>query len=145
MKKNINGIIIFIIIIIFLVVKKELQMATPCKVLRKHHQELCRLLNTCPETRDSYVVSLYSSEMIDMATKNEVLRTKSRLGPDTLLDHLMLKVEDKPQRLDTILEIMMEQETMSDIVEKMKRELESAKPVSAWRTVQMVPVSAGCT
>ena len=117
-------------------------MAAPCKVLRKHHQELCRLFNTCPETLDSYVVSLYSSEMIDMDTKREVLRTKGLLGSDTLLDHLMMKVEAKPQRLGTILEIMMDQEMMRDIAEKMKEGLRCIVNLPSPWTVAMVPISA---
>ncbi len=78
-----------------------------------------------------------------MTIKNEVLLIKGYQGADTLLDRLMLKVEAKPQRFDTIVEIMMEQETMRDIVERMKKDLNSVKPVSPW-TVQMVPVSADC-
>ncbi len=114
-----------------------------CEVLRDYHGELCQLLDASSETLSSFVVNLYAKRMIDMANKHEVLRTKGYQGADTLLDHLMLKVEAKPERFDKILEILMKQGATKDIAEKMKRELESAKPVSAWR-VQMVPVSADC-
>ncbi len=119
-------------------------MAACCEVLRDNYGDLCQLLDTSSETLISFVVNLYAKRMIDMTIKLEVLRTKGYLGADTLLNHLRLMIEAKPKRFDTILEIMMKQEAAKDIAEKMKRELESAKPVSAWRTVQMVPVSADC-
>ena len=114
------------------------------EVLRDYHGELCELLDASSETLNSFAGKLYSKKMIGKDIKREVIRTKGYLGADTLLDHLMLKVEDKPQRFDTILEIMMKQETMRDIAERMKMDLNNVKPVSTQWTVQMAPVSADC-
>ena len=116
---------------------------TACEVLRDYYGELCELVAASSETLNSCVINLYSERMVDMTTKNVVIETKGYGGANIILDHLMMKVKAKPQRFHTILEIMMKEEALRDIAEKMKEGFEGAKPVSAW-TVPMVPISANC-
>ena len=115
-----------------------------CEVLRDNYAELCDLLDASPETLNRLAVKMFSKNMIDMAIKNEVLRIKGFQGADTLLKHLMMKVEAKPERFNTILEIMIKHETTKDITEKMKKELQRVNPLSPWTSVQMIPVSTDC-
>lgn len=91
-------------------------------VFRKHHHELCTILDTSPTTLISFTGKLYSEKLVDVATKNEVLRTKGYQGANTLLDHLALKLEydNSSRRYKVILELMLQEEVLQDLGEKMK-------------------------
>lgn len=104
-------------------------------VFRNHHHELCTILDTSISTLTSFTGKLYSKKLVDRKTKREVIRTKGYEGADTLLDHLTLKLEsdNSNKRYKLILELILQEEVLKDVGEKMKLPVTSASSNSIQR------------
>ena len=94
----------------------------PSDILRHHHNQICNVLATAEETMTSFVIMLHGKHVITISTKNDVCQTKGLDGPNTLLDILETKVDESPEHLDTILEIMKELEDLHDTLESIQKE-----------------------
>ena len=91
-------------------------MAKPSDPLRRRHSHLCEVLDISETTFRSLVARLYSIGMIDTLTKTSILRKPGHEGADKLMDLLEMKVDAKPERLHTILDIMMQEEALRDVI-----------------------------
>ena len=94
----------------------------PGDILRHHHNQICNVLATAEETMTSFVIMLYGKHVITITTKNDVCLRKGLDGPNALLDILETKVDENPEHLDTILEIMKELENLHDTLESIQKE-----------------------
>ena len=92
------------------------------KVLRLHHAELCRLLNTSESTLLSLTVELYAKEIIDVNIQIDVLKKGGFAGANILLTHVQMKIEQSPEHLDTVQKAMENEQFLDEIVKKMKKE-----------------------
>ena len=90
-------------------------------VLVSHHDEMWKILNVSKITLLSLAVKLYAKRIIDIHTKSLVTTKGGYEEANTLLDHIKLKVDSKPEILPTVFEAMREHETLKDIVEKMEK------------------------
>ena len=90
------------------------------KILRRYHHKLCEILDSSEPTFRSLTTNLFSEEIIDAKTKHYLLQ-KVVLGADELLDHVEKKVAAKPERMDVVLQIMDEEESLQDIVEEIRK------------------------
>ena len=87
-------------------------------ILRYHFDELCKVLATSNTTMTTLAGKLYAKGIIDMPTKNEILATKGLEGANLLLDLVMIKIDQRPERLEAVLLIMEELECLQDILTK---------------------------
>ena len=94
----------------------------PSDILRHHHNQICNVLATAEETMTSFVIMLYGKHVITITTKIDVCQRKGLDGPNTLLDILETKVDENPEHLDTILEIMNELEDLHNALESIQKE-----------------------
>lgn len=100
------------------------RMAKPSDVLRRRHSKVCEVLDVSETTFRSLVGKLFSAGTIDMTTKATVLRKLGHEGADKLMDILEMKVEARPDRLQSILEIMVQEESLRDIFVDVVKETE---------------------
>ena len=90
-------------------------------VLRNHYGQICNVLASANATLISLAGKLYEKCIIDMYTKNEVLRRKGLEGANALVDLVMMKIDLRPERLDLVLQIMKELEDLQDILEMIRK------------------------
>ena len=88
-------------------------------VIRDHYSSLCTVLSTSKETLDSLVVKLYSERLISMQTKTSVMQEGGQKGANSLLDHIVLKMQLNPANILRIIEVMNSIELVSDVVQQM--------------------------
>ena len=96
-------------------------MAKEVRVLVTHHNLICNVLSVSETTLISLTGKLFSKHIVDRHTKNLVVSTGGYRGAEILLNHVEVRVKNKPQILHTILTAMQEQEALKDIVEQMKK------------------------
>ena len=89
-------------------------------VLRKYHGDICSVLNVSKESLQSFAQKLFGEEIINKETKISVIRTGGTEGADELLNHIELKVEQNPDYLHVVLELMENDEYLRDIVKKIR-------------------------
>ena len=94
-------------------------------VLRDYHSEICSTLNVCADTLQSFALKLFAQKIIDRSTKLSVERKGGQSGASVLLDHVELKVEQKPKLLNVVLEIMESEENLCYIAKEIKGESDS--------------------
>ena len=90
-------------------------------ILRNHYGQMCNVLASANATLISLAGKLYEKCIIDMHTKNEVLRRKGLEGANALVDLVMMKIDLRPERLDLVLQIMEELEDLQDILEMIRK------------------------
>ena len=90
-------------------------------ILRNHYGQMCNVLASTNATLISLAGKLYEKCIIDMYTKNEVLRRKGLEGANALVDLVMMKIDLRPERLDLVLQIMKELEDLQDILEMIRK------------------------
>ena len=82
-------------------------------------------MNISPETLKSFTGKLFAKKIIDQQTRLSVDRTGGQDGASTLLDHVGMKVEQKPKLLNVVLEVMESEENLRYIVKEIKGESDS--------------------
>lgn len=85
------------------------------EVLRKRHSRVCEALDASDITLRTVVGKFYSIDMIDSTTKAAILRKMGHEGADMLMDLLEMKVDSRPERLQPIIEIMVQEEPLRDV------------------------------
>ena len=91
-------------------------------VLREYHGEISDVLNVSKDSLLSFTQKLFAVKIIDRDTKISVTRTGGKEGAGILLDHIEMKVEQNPDCLHLVLEIMENDEYLRHIVKKIKGE-----------------------
>ena len=91
-------------------------------MLREYHGEICDVLNVSKDSLLSFTQKLFAVNIIDRDTKISVTRTGGKEGASILLDHIEMKVEQNPDCLHVVLEIMENNEYLRHIVKKIKGE-----------------------
>ena len=95
-------------------------------MLREYHGEICDVLNVSKDSLLSFTQKLFAVNIINRDTKISVTRTGGKEGADILLDHIEMKIEQKieqnPDCLHVVLEIMENDEYLRHIVKKIKGE-----------------------
>ena len=96
------------------------------EVIRCHHGEVCRILDTVEGSLILVAGRLYEKCIIDMKTKNEVFRQKGYEGANTMMDYVLMKIEHNPQLFQLAVDVLGELDILEAVVKKMKRiDLES--------------------
>ena len=68
--------------------------------------------------------------IIDMKTKNEVFRQKGYEGANTMMDYVLMKIEQNPQLFQLVVDVLGELDILEAVVKEMKRkDLESCNDV----------------
>ena len=98
-------------------------------VLRKYHGEICDVLNVSKDSLLSFTQKLFAMNIIDRDTKISVTRTGGKEGVGILLDHIEMKVEQNPDYLLVVLELMENDEYLCHIVKNIKGEYEGEEIV----------------
>ena len=98
-------------------------------VLREYHGEICDVLNVSKDSLLSFTQKLFAVNIINRDTKISVTRIEGEEGADTLLDHIEIKVEQNPDCLQVVLELMENDEYLRHIVKKIKDEYEGEEIV----------------
>ncbi len=89
-------------------------------VLRARYDKLYNVIAASPQTRESLANKFYQMHFIDLHVKVEVTSNSSGLvGARTLLDHLVLKVEQCSDYLPSVISIMGSETSLSDITGEM--------------------------
>ena len=91
-------------------------------ILRHNFDELGNVLATSNTTMITLAGKLFAKCIIDMPTKSEILATKGLEGANLLLDLVMIKIDQRPERLEAFLLIMEELECLQDILKKIRKE-----------------------
>ena len=65
---------------------------------------------------------LYAKRIIDMSTKSEILATRGLESANLLMDLVMIKIDQRPERLEAVLLIMEELEDLQDILKQIRKE-----------------------
>ena len=103
-------------------------MATPNKpvcdavsIIRGHYADIHRQLCLSPPTLGSLANQYYQAHIIDIDVKLAITTDPNGKphGATTLLDHLILKVEQDSQYLPRIISIMNTAASLTDIVQRM--------------------------
>ena len=89
-------------------------------VLRTKHAELCKLLNGSEPALLSLTLELYSTEVIDMNVKIDVLKKGGTAGADLLLTHVQMKIEQSPEHLVIVQKAFEKEQLLCEII-KMKK------------------------
>ena len=93
-------------------------------VLREYHGEICDVLNVSEYSLLLFTQKLFARNIINRDTKISVTRTGGKEGAGILLDHIEIKVEQNPDCLHVVLELMENDEYLLHIVKKIKDEYE---------------------
>ena len=100
---------------------KTLSRSQASDVLVSHHHAICSILSASETTLYSLTGKLYEMRIVDRPTKIAVISKGQYKGADILLDHIDMKVKDKPRLLCTVLHAMQELEALKDVVEQMDK------------------------
>ena len=85
------------------------------------------------DSLQSFTLNLFGAGIIGKDTKISVIRTGGKKGADTLLDHINLKVEQNPDCLHVVLELMEKDGYLSHIAKKIKGEIEDEEiPITSY-------------
>ena len=98
-------------------------------MLREYHGEISDVLNVSKDSLLSFTQKLFAVNIIDRDTKISVTRTGDKEGACILLDHIEMKVEQNPDCLHVVLELMENDEYLRHIVKKIKNEYEGEEIV----------------
>ena len=111
-------------------------------VLRARYPQLYNVLAESPPTRESLANKFYQTHFIDLLVKVEITSNSSGLvGARTLLDHLVLKVEQCSDYLPSVISIMGSEASLSDITRQMDAQYRRRFGLRA----RDEPVSCDCT
>ena len=91
-------------------------------IIRHHFDQLCKILNTSSTTMITLAGKLYAKRIIDMSTKSEILATRGLESANLLMDLVMIKIDQRPERLEAVLLIMEELEDLQDILKQIRKE-----------------------
>ena len=86
--------------------------------LRSYHGDICAVLSRSEETLIMFAGMLYGKRIIDVHTKNAVIRKKGSEGADILMDRVEMKVEQTPKHLKRVLRVMKKLEDLETISRK---------------------------
>ena len=78
------------------------------------------MLNVSKDTLQSFAQKLFGVEIINKATKISVTRAGGIEGADDLLNHIEMKVDQNPDCLHVVLELMENDEYLHHIVKKIR-------------------------
>ena len=104
-----------------LIAVKTLARSRASDVLVSHHHTICKILSASETTLNSLTGKLYEMRIVDRPTKNAVISKGQYKGADILLDHVEMKVNDKPQFLCNVLLAMQELEVLKHVVQQMEK------------------------
>ena len=92
----------------------------PNSSIRDQYDELHRVLSLSPVTLETLANKFFRNHVIDLPVKQEITTSSTtRAGARTLLDHLILKVEQSSDYLPDIIDIMGAEASLVDIVRRM--------------------------
>ena len=86
--------------------------------LKPYHGDICDILIRSEETLIMFAGMLYGKRIIDVHTKNAVIRRKGSEGAEILMDRVEMKVEQTPRHLKRILRVMKKLEDLETIGRK---------------------------
>ena len=105
--------------------KNPKQIKNEKDILRNYHSDISSTLNVSTETLKSFTGKMFQRKIIDRQTRISVDRQGGLAGASVLLDHIDMKVTQKPKLLYVVLEEMESEETLRHIVKKIKGESDS--------------------
>ena len=91
--------------------------------LRSYHGDICVVLSRSEESLILFACMLYGKRIIDVHTKNTVIRKKGGEGADILMDKVEMKVEQTPKHLKRVLRVMKKLEDLETISRKIGSEI----------------------
>ena len=86
--------------------------------LKSYHGDICDVLSRSEETLIMFAGMLYGKRIIDVHTKNAVIRRKGSEGADILMDRVEMKVEQNARHLKRVLRMMKKLEDLETISRK---------------------------
>ena len=86
--------------------------------LKSYHGDICGVLSRSEETLIMFAGMLYGKRLIDVHTKNAVIRRKGSEGADILMDKVEMKVKQNPRNLKRVLRMMKKLEDLETISRK---------------------------
>ena len=89
--------------------------------MRNYHDKLCSILNTSESTLLLLASGFYTRRIIDQHTKIDVRRVKGFEGADILMDYVEMNVDQNPECLDVVLQIMEKHESLCNLVRRMRK------------------------
>ena len=92
-------------------------------VLRNQYATICDILDGSDETLASFCAGLYQRKIIDDTVRNSVSRKPGIEGAGVLMNHIELMVKQKPDCLETVLEVMEKEHYLKSVAKDMKREM----------------------
>ena len=91
--------------------------------LKSHHGDICDVLSRSEETLIMFSGMLYGKRIIDVHTKNTVIRKKGSEGADILMNTVEMKVEQTPRHLKRVLRLMKKLEDLETISHRIGRQI----------------------
>ena len=86
--------------------------------LSSYHGDICDVLSRSEETLIVFAGVLYVKGIIDVHTKNSVIRNKGSEGAEILMDRVEIKVKQNPRHLKRVLRMMKKLEDLETISRK---------------------------
>ena len=107
-------------------------------VIQSHYKDLSKILCLSEDTLVSLSGSCYQVDLIDLQTKKSITTSTGQVGAGLLLDHLQLKIEQSPDYLPVVLQLMAGETALKEVVRKMeafdKRRIEKTEEVEEYRS-----------
>ena len=91
--------------------------------LKSYHGDICGVLSRSEEMLIKFASMLYGKRIIDVYTKNTVIKKKGSEGADILMDRVEMTVEQNPRHLKRILRMMKKLEDLETISRKIGSEI----------------------
>ena len=91
--------------------------------VRPFQKELCTILDTNTTSLQTLTVDMYSNYIIDISTKNFIMRALSFATADVLFDRIELELTGNPRELTKVLSIMEKQEVLKTVVQRIRARL----------------------
>ena len=93
--------------------------------LRRHHAQLCKVLNISENVLCSFADELFAMKIISNETKLSATRQGGQRGANVLLDHISMRIDLNPGLLPTVIDIMESIELLNEVVKQMRGEVDT--------------------
>ena len=88
--------------------------------LVSNHSVICNILDDSEETLWSFSIGLLEKGIIDKKVKNSATRKEGLAGADVLVTHIELMVEQNPEHLRTVLNVMEKEHCLENVAKDIR-------------------------
>ena len=98
--------------------------------LKSCHDDICDVLSKSEESMIMFAGMLYAKRIIDVRTKNAVIRRKGSEGADILMNRVEMKVKQYPKHLKRVLMTMKKLKNLENISRKIGSKISRSRRIS---------------